>query len=105
MGTVHALRTILTTDTRIALRRESSTYCPLCEKLVKLTPYADAKKAFQLRGSELEGLIGSGRVHRLHNQRAEVMLCCESLSQYFENAPTQILDLGGLNMALAAHGR
>ena len=73
-------------------RRSGSTHCPRCSKQVDLMNFADAARCFNTDEQDIEYLAKTGEVHRLHNSRGEMMVCCNSLFACFDSRPTRLLD-------------
>jgi hypothetical protein len=71
--------------------------CPLCEKPVKLLSFSEAADLFKTDIAEIENLAETGKLHRIHNNRGQVMICTESLFWLFQNRPTQFLTLQTLS--------
>ncbi len=76
----------------ICRRRAGSAPCPVCEKTVDLMTFADAARCFKTDAQDIEFLTRTNVVHRVHNSRAEVMICCDSLFKHFDSRPTRLLN-------------
>jgi hypothetical protein len=70
-----------------------SAYCLLCDNLVNLLTPDQAADTFQMTPDEIRSLWESGMVHRLHNRKAEIMLCRVSMFAYFESCKTLTFNL------------
>lgn len=77
----------------IRLRRADSTFCPVCKKLVQLMTFGESAKFSGWDIEEITAKARGGLLHRLHNRKADVMICTDSLFAWFENADTKVLDL------------
>ncbi len=77
---------------KIALRRSSFALCPLCDKVVDLLAYDHAAELFHTDAQDIEYLVGTGAVHRVHNRKGVVMVCSISLFECFEKRRTRLLD-------------
>ena len=73
------------------LRGSSRAYCPKCERPVQLICVADAEDLFKSTKEHLRQLADNGVLHRLHNVRAKVMFCSDSVYRYFDERTTQLL--------------
>jgi hypothetical protein len=83
---------LVKTDT-MKLRGMKSAYCLLCDNLVNLLTEAEAAETFQMSAEEITSLLDSGSIHRLHNRKAELMLCRVSMFAYFEACKTLTFNL------------
>lgn len=86
-----------TGSTRTDLRLSGITFCPLCEKVVELLSFDEAAKSFNTDLQDISLLADQGNLHRLHNRRAKVMICGESLFDFFESRRTRLLDSHFIN--------
>jgi hypothetical protein len=77
---------------KICIRLKDHAYCPVCEKLVRLVTTGDAAAIFRATTSEVEQMGITGQLHRLHNRRAKVMICTDSLFRHFDRMQTRRLD-------------
>jgi hypothetical protein len=77
---------------RSGVRHSGSAVCPICEKPVDLMDPAEAARCFKTDEQDIEFLAKSGDIHRIHNRRGEVMICCNSLFACFDKRPTRLLD-------------
>ena len=82
----------ITNSGRICLRRSGFTFCPRCDKAVELLSFDEAAKSFNTDIQDIEILAKRGDLHRLHNRRAQVMICSVSLFDFFEGRQTRLLD-------------
>lgn len=73
-------------------RSRRRAFCPCCEKPVDLMSFEDAAAFYKSNVGSIEALTEAGDLHRVHNRKGEVLICCESLFQNFENRQTQKLD-------------
>lgn len=64
----------------------------MCDKVVDLLAYDHAAELFHTDVQDIEYLAGTGAVHRVHNRKGLVMVCCNSLFECFENRRTRLLD-------------
>lgn len=78
---------------RVCIRLKDRAYCPICEKLVRLVTYSDAAAMFKTDDNDVEQLALSGDLHRLHNYKARVMICIDSLFSCFDRRQTRLLSL------------
>jgi hypothetical protein len=82
----------MTSSESICLRRSGLAFCPRCGKAVELLSFEEAAESFNTDKQDIEILAKRGDLHRLHNQRANVMICSISLFAFFENRRTRLLD-------------
>ncbi len=82
----------MTSSERICLRRSGLAFCPRCGKVVELLNYEEAAETFNTDRQDIEILAKRGDLHRLHSQRASVMICSISLFDCFESRRTRLLD-------------
>ena len=75
----------------VRLRRSAFAFCPVCEKPVELLGFADAAELFKTDLQDIEFLAGRGELHRVHNNRATVLICSDSLFTCFESRQTRLL--------------
>ena len=75
----------------MSIRLRDRTFCPVCDKLVPLVTYADAAAFFKTNEKDIEMLGQEGELHRLHNRRAKLMICTDSLFSCFDKRQTRIL--------------
>jgi len=75
----------------MSIRLRDRTFCPVCQKLVRLVTYADAAAFFKTDEREIERLGFGGELHRLHNRRAKLMVCTDSLFQSFDRRQIRLL--------------
>lgn len=76
----------------IYLRRSGFAFCPVCEKLVELLSFAASAELFRTDIKDIESLAKSGELHRIHNPKAEVLICTDSLFRCFDARQTRLLD-------------
>jgi hypothetical protein len=75
----------------MSIRLRDRTFCPVCQKLVRLVSFADAAAFFKVSEPEIERLGVEGELHRLHNRRARLMICSDSLFHAFDKRQTRLL--------------
>ena len=75
----------------ISIRLRDRTFCPVCRRSVRLVTFADAARFFKTNEKAIDRLGNEGHLHRLHNRRAKVMICTDSLFQTFEERQTRRL--------------
>jgi hypothetical protein len=81
-------------DPNISLfpRSRRRAFCLRCEKPVDLMNFEDAAAFYKTNVGSIEALTEAGDLHRVHNSKGEISICCESLFQNFDNRQTQKLD-------------
>ena len=75
----------------VSIKLRDRTFCPICQKLVRLVTFADAARFFKTHEREIGRLGVQGELHRLHNRRAKVMICTDSLFACFDKRQTRLL--------------
>jgi hypothetical protein len=73
-------------------RSRRRAFCPRCEKPVDLMSFEDAAAFYKTNVGSIEALTEAGDLHRVHNSKGKILICCESLFQNFDNRQTQKLD-------------
>lgn len=89
---------------RIELRGKTSAYCPICEMLVDLAADQELASTFRIGPARTEELAKTGFIHRLHNKKAKVMVCKNSLLQYFNGRRSVTFNLKALDTQAALSG-
>ena len=74
-------------------RTQSFTFCPRCEKPVDLMFFDEAAAFYKTRIETVAAIAERGRLHRLHNNRGEVLICGNSLFNEFTQRETEKLDV------------
>ncbi len=74
-------------------RSRSRAFCPRCEKPVDLMNFEEAAAFCKTDVCDIEALAESGELHRVHNSKGNVLICCESLFKDFDNRQTKKLDV------------
>ncbi len=82
---------------RVRLRRWGYAFCPRCGKSVELMSFDEAARSFNTDVQDIEILAKHGDLHRLHNRRAQVMICSVSLFEFFESRQTRLLESHFIN--------
>lgn len=73
-------------------RSRCRAFCPRCEKPVDLMSFDESAEFYKTNVGSIEALAESGDLHRVHNRKGKVLICCESLFKEFDNRQTQRLD-------------
>ena len=76
---------------RACIRLKDHAYCPICEKLVRLVAYDDAAAMFKTDADDIHSLALNGELHRLHDHRARILICTDSLFSCFDQRQTRLL--------------
>lgn len=74
-------------------RSRDRAFCPRCEKPVNLMNFDEVAKFYKAEVSDIEALAETGELHRVHNSKGKVLVCCESLFKDFDNRQTKKLDI------------
>lgn len=82
----------ITSSERITLRFRGHSFCPVCGTVVELLSFAEAARFYKTDVQDITWLAENGDLHRLHDRRANVMICALSLARAFENRRTRLLD-------------
>jgi len=82
---------ILSNNERMSLRSVGLTFCPRCEKVVELLTFDEAASAYSTDLQDITWLAEYGDLHKLHDRRAELMICSLSLWAVFEKRRTRLL--------------
>ncbi len=69
-------------------RTTKRAFCNLCKKPVQLIDFEIASDYLQKTIAELIKLAAKHELHRIHNSKATVMICSNSLFRHFENKQT-----------------
>jgi hypothetical protein len=77
---------------KVCVRLKDRAYCPMCEKLVRLLSFSDAAAIFRTDVNDIEKLGINGRLHRLHDRRAKLMICTDSVFSHLDRMQTRRLD-------------
>lgn len=72
-------------------RKMRRTFCPGCKKFVDLKTFGEVADFYDCSVEEILALAKFGRLHQLHNRKAELMICAESFFELLEQLPTQEL--------------
>lgn len=67
-------------------------FCLCCEMNVPLITFAEVAKLFSYSLREVTDMAELGIIHRIHNSKAEVMICKESADFAFATRQTMILN-------------
>ena len=82
---------LLSNNERISLRFMGLTFCPRCDKVVELLSFDKAATAYNTDLQDITWLAKNGDLHKLHDRRANLMVCGLSLFCVFENRRTRLL--------------
>lgn len=67
-------------------------FCLRCQKPVDLMTYSKSAEFFKTDLEDIRKHAESGDLHRIHNRRGEMMICCNSLFTFFDSRETRPLD-------------
>jgi hypothetical protein len=73
-------------------RAVDTAFCPVCEKLVRLMSFTESANLLETAVSDAQDLAERHVLHRVHNNRGEIMICSESIIACFREQETQPLD-------------
>lgn len=74
-------------------RTQSFAFCPRCEKPVDLMFFDEAAAFYKTRIETVAAIAERGKLHRLHNNRGEILICGNSLFNEFTQRETEKLDV------------